>query len=82
MEFKIFRKRLDMLSKMVSRTEALAHLGTSRMTESELRRAMTTCLVCKSAETCQTWQAENRGKGAAPDFCPNASRFEAMAKAG
>ncbi|MFD0916999.1 DUF6455 family protein [Pseudahrensia aquimaris] len=78
--FKPFSKRLDMLSKMANRTDALKRLGTSRMVEIALRRAMTTCLSCKSGDTCQKWQAENRGKGAAPEFCPNAARFEIMAE--
>lgn len=71
--------RLEQMRDMMHVTGAIEGLETNQMGEAELRSAMFMCSGCRSATECKTWLANADAQEHAPEFCPNASRFEQLA---
>lgn len=67
-------ERLDLMSEMFKRTDAMDALLRSVHNEQHLRSAMHTCLGCRHAADCRAWLAESRDT-VPPAFCPNAPRI-------
>ena len=75
---KQYHDRLELMSGMVHRTDALENTLADETMKRELRAMMNTCLMCKDTDTCKKWMAEPKTHATPPEFCPNAERLKAL----